>query len=300
MSIGSFYVIHNPTAGRGSAAGVWTRIRPVLDAAGVRYRLATTEAPRHAEALAERAAGDGWDAVVAVGGDGTVQQVAAGLVRAAGEAPSLPLGIIGVGSGNDFVKLFGLPAQQPEEAARRLLAARPRRVDIGRVGQRYFTNGVGVGFDAQVAIQASRIRRLRGLALYGWALLRVLRDLRAPRIRLTLDEQETIEQPMTLVTVGNGACHGGGFWLCPDARPDDGLFDVCIADALSLPRLLRVLPGVLSGAHVRRPEVTMRRARRVQISSADPLPVHADGEILAEAAHELDIELLPGRLTVLS
>jgi diacylglycerol kinase (ATP) len=300
MADRSFFVIHNPTAGRGRAAGVWKQIQPVLDEAGVEYGVAATEAPGHAEALAERAANDGWGAIVAVGGDGTVQQAAAGLMRAAGDGSTVPLGIIGVGSGNDFIKLLDLPQQQPEAAARRLLSARPRAVDIGRVGSRYFTNGVGVGFDAQVAIQASRVRWLRGTALYAWALLKVLGSLRTPRIRIVLDGDRIIDRRLTLVTVGNGACHGGAFWLCPNARPDDGLFDVCIADALSIPRLLRVIPAVMQGTHLGLPEVEIHRARQVRISSDDPLPVHADGEILGEAVHELELELLPGRLSVLA
>ncbi|MBA4158931.1 MAG: diacylglycerol kinase family lipid kinase [Gemmatimonadetes bacterium] len=300
MPIESFFFVHNPTAGRGAAATAWKRIRPVLDAAGVRYGIVTTEAPRHAEAIAERAAGDGWDAVVAVGGDGTVQQVAAGLMRAADGGPTIPMGIVGVGSGNDFIKLLDLPQQQPEAAARRLLEGRIRRVDIGRVGERYFTNGVGVGFDAQVAIRASRIRHLRGMPLYGWALLKVLRSLQTPRIRLLLDGVEVMNERLTVVTIGNGACHGGGFWICPGARPDDGLFDICVAEALTPLQLLRVIPAVMRGTHVTRPDVQILQARHVHISSPDPLPVHADGEVLAEAVHELELELLPGRLTVLA
>jgi diacylglycerol kinase (ATP) len=205
-----------------------------------------------------------------------------------------------VGSGNDFSKLLNLPQQHPAAATRRMLEAEPRAVDIGRIGTRYFTNGVGIGFDAQVAIQASRIRRLRGMPLYGWALLKVLRSLRTPHIRLTLDGRTVLDRPLTLVTVGNGACHGGGFWICPDARPDDGLFDVCVAEAISIPRLLRLLPHVMRGTHVGLPEVQVHRARHVHISSPDPLPMHADGEILGDTLHEVEMELLPGRLTVLA
>jgi diacylglycerol kinase (ATP) len=300
MALRSYFFIHNPTAARGGAARAWQRVESVLRSRGVEYAHAATEAPRHAEALAERAAREGWDAVVAVGGDGTVQQAAAGLMRAAVGGPTLPLGIIGVGNGNDFIKLLGLPQQQPEAATYQLLEAIPRHVDIGRIDGRYFTNGVGIGFDAQVAIEASRVHRLRGLPLYAWALLKVLRDLRTPHMRLTLDGETVVDRPLTLVTVGNGGCHGGGFWICPDARADDGLFDVCVADAFSLPRLLRLLPHVMRGTHVRLAGVNVHRARHVRIESSEPLPVHADGEILSEAAHDLVLELLPGRLTVLA
>src|SRR5690606_11312996 len=154
-------------------------------------RLVRTERRGHAAELAERAVDERWGAVIAVGGDGVVHEVANGLMRRAGEGASLPLGIIPVGSGNDFVKMLGVPPHRPADAVRRLVGAQPRQVDVGCVrrhdsgggppGTWYFTNGVGVGFDAQVATHARGIRRLRGAAIYGWALLKTLSQLRAPR-----------------------------------------------------------------------------------------------------------------------
>lgn len=295
-----YFVILNPAADRGGAQRAWRGAGAVLDAAGVEYELATTEGPRHAEALAADAAAAGYSAVVAVGGDGTVQEVANGLMHAADGGPTVPMGIIGQGTGNDFIKVAGLPRNQPAEAARRLLAAVPRQVDIGRVGQRFFTNGVGVGFDARVAIEASRIKRLRGISIYAWALVKVLRSHRTPQIRIVIDGEEIFNRRATLVNVSNGGCHGGAFWICPQARIDDGMLDVCIADALEVPQILRLIPSLMRGTHTGKPPVHMYRARHVHISSSEPLPVHADGEILTEAAHELEFELLPGRLTLLA
>jgi diacylglycerol kinase (ATP) len=198
MAARSYFVIHNPTAGRGRAGGAWARIEPIFRDAGVRYTAAATERPDHAEYLAEGAARQGWDVVVAVGGDGTVQQTATGLMRASADGVTIPLGIVGVGSGNDFIKLLDLPMQQPEAAAHRVLNGSTRRLDIGRINGRYFTNGVGIGFDAQVAIEASRVRHLRGMPLYGWALLKVLRALRTPHIRLVLDGTVVADRKATV------------------------------------------------------------------------------------------------------
>lgn len=298
MQAARYYVILNPAAGRGAAARAHRAIRAVLDAAGVRYRIEETQAPGHAVELARRAVAGGWDAVVAAGGDGTVHEVANGLVREAGDGPTVPMGIVPVGSGNDFAKLVGAPLD-PAAATRHVLAAVPRRVDVGRVGERFFTNGVGIGLDARVGIEAAKVRRLRGIAIYLWALARVLPGFRPPRIRVELDGVEVADRPLTLVTVANGGCHGGGFWICPGARIDDGSLDVCVADALRIPGILNLLPRVMRGSHVGRPGVHMHHARRIRITSPDPLPVHADGEVLAEAAHELEIEVLPGKLTVL-
>ena len=294
-----FYVILNPTAGRGAAARAWPKVRAVLEGAGARVELAETARHGHAAELAESAARAGWGAVVAVGGDGTVHEVANGLLRASDAGAAMPaLGIVPVGSGNDFSLLAGLP-RDPVEAARRIVSGAERRVDAGRVDGRWFVNGVGVGLDARVAVEANRNRRLRGIGIYLWALARVLASFRAPMMRVEIDGDEVIERPLTLATVGNGGRHGGGFWICPAAKLDDGLLDVCVCDALGRLRILRFLPKVLRGTHVGERCVRMRTARRVRITSDTPLPVHADGEILSEAARELEIEIAPGRLRLL-
>lgn len=291
-------VILNPAAGRGAALRARREVELALRGAGVEFRVAETRAPGDAVELAARAAEEGWPAVVAAGGDGTVHEVANGLLRAAGAGPTLPLGIVPVGTGNDFAKLVGAP-RAPEEAVRCLLSAAPRPVDAGRVGERFFVNGVGIGLDARVAIEARRVRRLRGTAVYLWALGRVLRSFRPPRMRVELDGVEVADRPLTLLTVANGGCHGGGFWICPAARVDDGELDVCLAEEMALAEVLGFLPRVMRGTHGGHRKVALRRARTVRVSSPDPLPVHVDGEILAEAAHDLEVEVLPGRLTVL-
>lgn len=300
MTISRFFIIVNPAANRGAALQSWRQAQAVLDRAGAHYELVSTDRPGHAARLAEQAAMAGWPAVVAVGGDGTINEVVNGLMRAAGSGPTIPLGIIGLGSGNDFLRSLDLPRQQPAAGAQRLLAARRRLVDVGCVGERYFTNGVGVGFDARVAIEAQRVQRLRGMAIYLWALLKALRFHRTPPVRVVLDGEEVASRRLTLVSVTNGGCYGGGFWICPDAQLDDGLFDVCVADELTVLNILGFVPRVMRGTHVGRPGVHMYRARQVHLSSPEPLPVHADGEILTDAAHELRFELLPGRLTVLA
>lgn len=294
------YVILNPAADRGGAERSWRQARAELERLGAPYELVRTTAAGEATELAATAAGGGWRAVVAVGGDGTVQEVANGLLRGAGAGRETPMGVVAVGSGNDFVKLLGLPRDRPRESVRRLLAAAPRQVDVGRVADRYFTNGVGIGFDARVAIEARRVRRLRGLAIYAWALVKVLRRHSTPWMKVELDGRVVADRELTLVTVGNGACHGGGFWICPGALLDDGLFEVCIADALSVARLLPLLPRVMRGTHVGHPAVEMHAARQIRITTREPVAVHADGEILSEGTTILEMEILPGRLTVLA
>ena len=294
-----FYVVLNPVAGRGDATLAWDAVRRELDAAGVRYELVRTRERGDGARLAEAAARAGWSAVLAVGGDGTVHEVVNGLMQAADGGVSVPLGVVGVGSGNDFALLAGVP-KDAAAAVRRMTETEPRAVDVGRVGDQWFSNGVGIGLDARVAIEVDRRRRFRGMAMYLHALAGVLRTFRPPHMTVHLDGERVAEGPMTLVTIGNGGRHGGGFWICPDAKLDDGLLDVCTCDGLGTLGILGFLPRVMRGTHTGAACVHMHRARRVRVTSPDPLPVHADGEIIADDAHEVDIEIHPGRLRVLT
>lgn len=297
-------------ASRGGAARWREEIEGAFREAGAECTLVATESRGHAADLAERATDEGWAAVVAVGGDGVVHEVVNGLMRHSEDDATIPLGIIPVGSGNDFIKMLGIAPHRPADAVRRIIAAEPRAVDIGRVtrhdtgggppGIWYFTNGVGVGFDAQVAHHARGIQRLRGMAIYTWAIVKTLRDVRSPAIHVLVDGVEIANGPLILTTVSNGPCHGGSFWLCPGARVDDGELDILVADARSLPGLLLLLPRVLLGKHLSQRGVRLHRGTHVHVRSDERLPIHADGEIVADWVRELEIDILPGRLTVLA
>ncbi len=307
---GGYFVIFNPTASRGSASRSRPHIEAALREAGAEFELVETQWHGHARELAGRAVAEGWGALIAVGGDGIVHEVVNGLIAAGGEGPTPPLGVVPLGSGNDFVKMLGTPPHQPALAIQRILNAEPRQVDVGRVtryvgaggpaGVWHFTNGVGVGFDAQVAQHASRIKRLRGVALYAWGIVKALRELRSPRMRVVVDGREIADRPLILTTISNGPCHAGSFWLCPGALVDDGELDILIADARPRPALIRLLPRVLKGKHLSAPGVQLLRGRRVTVRSEEPLAIHADGEVVAEWVQELEIEVLPGKLTVLA
>ncbi|CAN5741324.1 diacylglycerol kinase family lipid kinase [soil metagenome] len=308
--LADYYIILNPAADRGRAAKLESRLQSTMKAAGAEFRLVQTTRRGEAAELAENAAVSGWAAVIAVGGDGVVHEVANGLMRASGDAATIPMGVVPGGTGNDFVKMLGLTARRPEESIGRILAAEPRGVDIGKVEsaemeggpdrQWYFTNGIGLGFDAQVAVHASRIRRVRGLLVYAVALVRTMRDLKSPHFRIVVDGQEIANRALILATVANGPCHGGSFWLAPDACLDDGKLDVLVADARSVREVLALIPSVMRGRHLKAPGVKLLHGSRVQVFSDELLPIHADGEIVARGVRSLSIKLLPRRLTVLA
>ncbi|HEX6293343.1 MAG TPA: diacylglycerol kinase family protein [Herpetosiphonaceae bacterium] len=289
------YVIFNPHAQKGHAAQREQSVRTALHNADLSFKLARTEYPGHAQHLAAAAADqDHYTAIVAVGGDGTINEVVNGLIGS-----SLPLGLIPIGTGNDLVKMLELPSNRPLVAAERLRRGALRPVDVGVANGRAFINGLGCGFDAQVAVENQRPTRLRGFAVYLAALLRALKHYQSPPMRVCFDGQ-TIERRMLLTTVGNGRCHGGGFWVTPDARIDDGLFDLCLCDALRLDEIVRYIPKVIRGTHTRLKQVRMARAAHVTIESVTPVPVHVDGEILGTALQQVEVEIRPGALNLLA
>ena len=295
-------VILNPTAGRGYGAQVEPRLRNCLTAQGLRFDLERTDGPWHAAELARRAAEDGFGTIVSAGGDGTANEVINGLMEASKTGATRRLGILPAGSGSDFASGVGLPIDL-DEACRRIARNEVRDIDLGRVTvpghePRYFGNVVGIGFDGAVLMETLNMKRLRGLPLYLLAVLKtIFLNFDTPRMTITYDEVQ-MELTATLVSVANGPREGGGFFIAPDAQPDDGVFDLCIAREVSRLTMLRLLPHFLRGTHTDLDPVTMARAEVVHISSPDGLVAHVDGEVLCTDASEIKCEILPGVLKV--
>jgi YegS/Rv2252/BmrU family lipid kinase len=287
-------VILNPVAGRGRLRREWPRTAERLRAAGVDFDVAQTSAPGDAERIA--AGAEGFDAVVAAGGDGTVHEVVNGLLRAGASAA---FGVLPLGSGDDFAKM--LPAGDPVE---RIARGTTRAFDAGRIvaGEtRYFANGMDVGFGAHASRNVRRVPwPLTGLGAYLGALALTL--LRYPRLelRVRLDEAEPFAQSTAMTAVMNGRAFGGSFHVCPGACADDGELDLLIADGVGRLEILGLVPRIMRGAHAGHPRLKLVRAKRVALESDAPLLVEADGEIAFEDARRLEIEVLPGALRVLA
>jgi diacylglycerol kinase family enzyme len=183
-------------------------------------------------------------------------------------------------------------------ACERIAAGRRRRVDLGRCNGRVFANGIGAGFDAQVALEANGIRWLRGNAVYGVAVARTLMLRYAtPNARIVHDGG-VLQGRITMLAAANGTTYGGAFRIAPSADIADGMLHLMVADRLSRAGILGFLPHVLRGTHVGRRGITMVRTRRMVVETDEPLAVHADGEILDAAAKRLEVEVLPGALLV--
>ncbi|MFQ6069872.1 MAG: diacylglycerol/lipid kinase family protein [Candidatus Aminicenantales bacterium] len=304
MKKGQVKVILNPLSGKGHGAKVEFRIRHYLREEGIDFDLVKTEGPWHAVKLAEEASRGGYVLIVAAGGDGTVHEVVNGLMAASEGGVAGTLGIIPVGSGSDFAHAINIP-HNPRKACQRLAHGRPRLVDVGLIKvdkkhTRYFDNTVNIGFGGVVTIEAQKIKHLRGTALYLPVVLKtVFLYYRAPLVDIEYDGQK-LKLPAVMICICNGPREGGGFFVAPEARPDDGLFDLCITREVSRLSMLAHIPRFMKGTHVNSKPVKMARARVVKVTSKEPLVAHADGEILCRDSHSLEFELLPGRLRVWS
>jgi diacylglycerol kinase (ATP) len=304
----NYRIIVNPISGRGAGERSIPQIEQLLRGFKLDYDLVRTERPWHAAELAQQAAKSGYGVVVAVGGDGTANEVLNGLMQAkAGGVERLPaMAILGVGRGNDFAFSMGAPAVLAEGCS--LLAdAHTRKVDVGRVEGglypqgRYFGNGAGIGFDAVVGFEALKLTWLHGFPSYIVAALKtIFLYFRAPVVRIDFDGQ-TLTQACLMVSVMNGRRLGGGFMMAPVGRTDDGLFDVCIAAQVSRAQVFGLIPRFMKGSQAGHPAIRFVRARSVTVTAVEGvLPAHADGETLCTDGKQLTLEVLPGQIEFVS
>lgn len=290
------FAIVNPAAGKGRARRAWRTVGPALRDAGLRCEEAVEERPGQAIPMAAAAAEAGCEIIIAVGGDGTVHEIVNGIMRAGG--PRVPaLAIIPGGTANDFARAVGIPLD-PMAAGRLLLGTgMRRRVDLGRVNDRYFAGIAGVGFDAEVAAKINTWPKwIGGTTLYLAAILTMLVAYRPAPARLRIDGDEQ-DLSLFLLAAANTPWYGGGMYMAPHARPDDGRLEVITAWDLGKLETLGLLPKVFSGAHLRHRKVAHRSAREVHVESTIPLAIHADGETVGRVP--ATFQAVPGALEVI-
>ena len=279
-----YYFIVNPVSGKGKGAGLGKRLERKLAETELDYQIVYTEAPGHAEALA-RNTSEKSDIIVTVGGDGTLNEVINGMHSSAKTAAIIP-----VGTGNDFVRATKIPTDF-EEAFAVLLRGNRKKIDIGRVNDRLFHNGLGIGFDARVVEKGLHVKYLRGNAFYLYSVLAVLFSYKPVEIEISADSFRR-KLDYFLITVANGVSLGGGFYLTPDALMDDGYFDICLIENMSKPAILKNLLKVYSGKHKYDPRVDIIRAKKVRLSSTDGFAAHMDGELISLNLNEVNVEIL--------
>ncbi|MBC7220400.1 diacylglycerol kinase family lipid kinase [Candidatus Bipolaricaulota bacterium] len=287
------HVILNPAADRGRAGARQEELRAVLAKAGVKGEIALTERPGHAVELARDAVRAGAKAVAAAGGDGTLHEVGQALV-----GTEAALGILPMGSGNDYIRVLGIPKDLTGAAAV-LARGRHRAVDVADVHGQFSLNSFGMGVEGQIAADYKRMRFLKGEVGYLYAT--VLEVVRFPPFQAEVAGNGwTFAGRLLSVSVMNGPYAGGGYRLAPHARLDDGVLDVGLIG--NYPRLVRfvVLPKTRDGSYLNLARVHARKAERVRIRSDRPLPVHMDGELLPEPVQEIGVSLRPRALHVIA
>ena len=263
---------------------------------GWTVELAETNGPFHGAQLAAEAAERGVQRVIAVGGDGTVHDVANGLLRVGG---GTALGVVPIGSGNDFAKLTGTYRHSIARAVARLVTARSRIFDAGEALGEHFVNSLGFGFGPAVVQLRNRMPGLRGFLSYLVPVVRAFARFQPPRLEVRSAEW-TETGYMMMVEVCNGTTAGGDYRFAPAASPADGRLDACLIRRVSLPRFLLALPRVMWGTHTNMREVALFQTRRLTIRCAEaPLLLHLDGELRDSGVHEVTVRVRAKCLNVL-
>ncbi len=281
----------NPKGGGGASLRAWSMIESAVSGVAPYF----TERPEGGTDAAKRAIADNCDRVVAVGGDGTVNEVANALI-----GTEVALGVVPVGTGNDYARTLHLPSD-PVEAAKTAIEGATRRVDVGRVeGKKDFVNIAGVGFDAEVMTRFNSpgpiTRALPVKARYYLSILRTFASYRGTRARLTLDGQVRTVDNLLLLAVGCAEYYGAGMHILPDADLQDGLFDLAWGQDVRLKDLSKLMGLIYHGKHVGHANVRMARAKRVEVSCEPATKFHLDGDVLG--ATSVTFECIPAALSV--
>ena len=289
----------NPIAGRGRAGRRLSRILELMEAMDIRPLVHQSAGVGDLENRVRGAVQGGATQLIVAGGDGSIHEAVNGIMVAGGDAA---LGVVPVGTGNDFAKAAGIPLDW--EAATTLLARRiadgasPRRIDLGRMNDRWFANGAGIGLDARVTHIARSYRWPIGDLVYLVAIFHAMADgIATPSILIESDELRW-DGPLTLANISNGPWVGGMFHIAPMASNEDGTLELLIAAPVTRRRILRLLPKLMRGRHMEEPEIVHASVRRAKVSASTAVPSHLDGEV-QPLQTEFEIEVLPEALRLL-
>ncbi|MCL6580460.1 MAG: diacylglycerol kinase family lipid kinase [Firmicutes bacterium] len=299
--------IVNPASANRTTGRVWPSISTRLRRSGLEHDCAVTSGPGEATLLTRRALQDGYKTIIAVGGDGTTNEVVNGFFdgdRFLGEGARL--GLISRGTGRDLVRTLGIPRDE-DQAVERLRTGRTRRVDLGRVEfvghdgtrqVRYFINVGDLGLGGDTVARVNRTTKaFGGFVSFLWGTLATVASYRNKDLVVTVDDQEVARGRMCIVVVANGQYFGGGMRIAPLAVMDDGLFDVVVVGDLGRLELVLNIAKVYRGAHLDHPKVRMWRGRTVGIRGAQPALLDLDGE--QPGRTDAIFTLLPGLLDVI-
>jgi diacylglycerol kinase (ATP) len=296
-------IILNPMADMGNAWRVARDLRSITEQhGGVEW--SGTVYPGHAIDLAKSS--EGFDMVIAMGGDGTVHEVMNGLMQIAENKRPI-LGVVPVGSGNDFAHAIGV-SKESDHALVHALESEPSTVDLGLMidehgKKEYFDNTLGIGFDTIVTIRSHRLPLLRGFLMYLAAVIQTILLNHNPTHVTIETDTETLDEHMLMTTLCNGGREGGGFMLSPDSKMTDGIMEFLIVRKVSRPMMFRLVPEFMNGTHRRfTKQIRMGTCKKFSITANRPMYIHADGEIFSNFGSDIrkaTFEILPNALKVI-
>lgn len=301
-----YKIILNPTAGKGNGLKVRPEIEKILTKYGLDYDIDQTGYPEHATELTVKAASEGFDVVVAAGGDGTANEVLNGLMQYKQSNKKCPvMAILPVGRGNDFAYGIGIPTGL-QECCDLLASMLIRKIDIGKVTGKdrpnglFFGNGVGIGFDAVVGFVAAK-GKLTGMLSYLVAAIKTIFIYFKPPTLEIATESKTFQMPSLMVSVMNGQRMGGGFMMAPDAKPNDGIFDLLLVREVPQSAMVGIMLKIMKGTQAADPAVSTMQAKSIVVKAVNgTIPCHADGVTVCEEGQEVTVEILPAEFEIIT
>ncbi|MEW9121424.1 MAG: diacylglycerol kinase family protein [Thermotaleaceae bacterium] len=268
--------IVNPTAGKGKALKPLGYIHQKLEEREISFDIKITKEKGEAEKIARWAAAEDYEKVVALGGDGTIYEILNGLI-----GRKTALGVIPLGTGNDFVKTMHIP-HNIEEALDIVIRGRKKRIDCGKANERYFMNVASIGLDAEIVQKTESIKQyISGPTAYVAGVFKTLFQYQFQKLAIDIDGLR-LEEKITLLAIGNGKYYGGGMKVTPDAQIDDGYFSICLIKELGKLKILSLFPTIFTGEHIKEPVVKLYRGKEISVRSEGPLLVNVDGDIIGK------------------
>lgn len=287
--------IINPVAGNGYALGLEGKIREMISRHDLQAEVVFTERRGHATELSQYYADSGYKYIIAVGGDGTMNEVAYPLIY----RKDVVLGLVGAGTGNDFIQITGFQGRFEARDWDAFFRLKTTPMDIGKCNDKIFLNGMGLGFDAQVAAenytQPGEVKP-GGKSKYIWHILKTLLFFKEKKM-VVITNGQTIITDCFMNTIANGRRFAGGFYLTPEALANDGLLDVCAIKEVSLPQRLKILLMVPKGTHINDKRVHYYKTEKLSLEFPSEVPFHVDGELFF--AKDFEVTTLPGALNII-
>lgn len=294
-----WFAVVNPVAGEGKGLTDWPIISKLLRDNNIAFDFAFTEKKFHAIELTVEAINKGYRNIIIVGGDGTIHEVVNGVfIQKQAQTTDILLSVIAVGTGNDWIRMFGIPRKYTE-AIRSIVEGHFFLQDVGKVSfyesnysqQRYMANVAGIGFDACVNKKYNQLKDegRKSKRLYIWSTLKAIFKYKSTNVNVIIDNEKVVDEPVYSATIAIGKYNGGGMQQTPDAIADDGLFDVTVIRKIGKLGVLRNFKSLYNGRIYKIPKISLNRGRTIEVDSTPGISIEIDGEALGYSPFKFEM-----------